>query len=149
MKVQRWLNYTHSRCHYDIQHFWFELNVCLLFTTCAHSGFRLWMIRSREWDVAHMVEMRNSYKILVGKPKGKTHLEDPGVHGGFYWNKYYENWVVGCGFLLIWASARAFFISLLLSKKTRQQSHHQPYQRSRVGFGHYRIPPATTSAQTA
>jgi hypothetical protein len=28
-----------------------------------------------------MVQMRNAYKILTGKPEGKTHLEDIDVSG--------------------------------------------------------------------
>jgi hypothetical protein len=28
-----------------------------------------------------MEEMRNAYKILVGKPEGKSHFEDLGVEG--------------------------------------------------------------------
>jgi hypothetical protein len=30
-------------------------------------------------DRAHMEEMRNAYRILVGKPNGKNHLEDLGI----------------------------------------------------------------------
>jgi hypothetical protein len=43
------------------------------------------MIKSRRtrWTghVARMGEMRNAFKILVGKPEGKNHLEDLGVDG--------------------------------------------------------------------
>jgi hypothetical protein len=28
-----------------------------------------------------MGEMRNAYRILVGKPKGKSHVEDLGIDG--------------------------------------------------------------------
>jgi hypothetical protein len=31
--------------------------------------------------VMHMREMRNAYKILVGKPVGSGHLEDLGIDG--------------------------------------------------------------------
>jgi hypothetical protein len=31
--------------------------------------------------VACMVEMRNAYILLVGKPEGRRHLEDVGVDG--------------------------------------------------------------------
>ena len=31
--------------------------------------------------VARMGESRGVYRVLVGKPKGKNHLEDPGVDG--------------------------------------------------------------------
>jgi hypothetical protein len=39
--------------------------------------------RRMRWvgHVEHMEEMRNAYKILVGKPEGKKHLEDKGVDG--------------------------------------------------------------------
>jgi hypothetical protein len=42
------------------------------------------MIKSRmRWvgHVAHMEEMRNEYKILVGKLKGKRPLHNPGIDG--------------------------------------------------------------------
>lgn len=29
--------------------------------------------------VAHMIEMRNSYKTLDGKPEGKRHVADLGI----------------------------------------------------------------------
>jgi hypothetical protein len=31
--------------------------------------------------VAHMGEGRNLYRVLVGNPEGKNHLEDQGVDG--------------------------------------------------------------------
>jgi hypothetical protein len=31
--------------------------------------------------VACMEESRGAYRVLDGKPEGKNHLEDPGVHG--------------------------------------------------------------------
>jgi len=31
--------------------------------------------------VAYMGEKRDAYRVLVGKPEGKNHLEDPGVDG--------------------------------------------------------------------
>jgi hypothetical protein len=34
-------------------------------------------------DVARMGERRNVYRVLVGKPKGKSHMKDQGVD----WNK--------------------------------------------------------------
>jgi len=34
-----------------------------------------------EWHVARMRERRGVYRVLVGKPEGKSHLEDPGVDG--------------------------------------------------------------------
>jgi hypothetical protein len=35
----------------------------------------------RAWNLAIIVERRGGYRVLVGKPDGKTHLEDPGVDG--------------------------------------------------------------------
>jgi hypothetical protein len=39
--------------------------------------------RSLRWagHVARMWECRGAYRILVGKPEGRNHLEDPGVDG--------------------------------------------------------------------
>jgi hypothetical protein len=39
--------------------------------------------RRMRWagHVAHIGEGRNVYRVLVGKPEGKDHLEDPGVDG--------------------------------------------------------------------
>jgi hypothetical protein len=45
----------------------------------------IWQIRSRRmlWagHVARMEEERNVYRVLVGKPEGKIHLEDQGIDG--------------------------------------------------------------------
>jgi hypothetical protein len=40
-------------------------------------------LRRMRWagHVARMGEERKMYKVLVGKPKGKNHLEDQGVDG--------------------------------------------------------------------
>jgi hypothetical protein len=35
------------------------------------------MIKSRRMQIAHMGEMRNAYKILFGKPEGKSPLGRP------------------------------------------------------------------------
>ena len=43
------------------------------------------VIKSRRmrWTehIAHMEERRGVYRVLVGKPEGKNHLEDTGVDG--------------------------------------------------------------------
>jgi hypothetical protein len=41
------------------------------------------ILRRMKWagHVAHVVEMRNAYNILVGKPEGEIHLEDLGIDG--------------------------------------------------------------------
>jgi hypothetical protein len=45
----------------------------------------VWVIKSRRmrWvgHVAHMGERKGIYRVLVGKPEEKNHLEDPGVDG--------------------------------------------------------------------
>jgi hypothetical protein len=48
--------------------------------------------RRMRWvgHVARMGEERNVYKVLVGKPKGKNHLEDQGVGG-----KMGSEWILG------------------------------------------------------
>jgi hypothetical protein len=33
------------------------------------------------WHVAHMGEGRDVYRVLVGKPGERNHLEDPGIDG--------------------------------------------------------------------
>jgi hypothetical protein len=39
--------------------------------------------RRMRWagNVAHMGESRGVYRVLVGKPEGNSHLEDPGIDG--------------------------------------------------------------------
>jgi len=32
-------------------------------------------------QVLYMEEKRNAYEVLVGKPEGKKHLQDPGIDG--------------------------------------------------------------------
>jgi hypothetical protein len=50
-----------------------------------YSPYIIRMIKSRRmrWvgHVVHMGEMRNAYKILVGKPDGRDHSEDLGIGG--------------------------------------------------------------------
>jgi len=45
----------------------------------------VWMIKSRRMrraeHVAYIGERRGIYRVLVGKPEGKNHLEDPGIDG--------------------------------------------------------------------
>jgi hypothetical protein len=51
----------------------------------------IWQIKSRgmRWagHVAHMEEGRNMYRVLMGKPEGRNHLEDRGINGrmGLEW----------------------------------------------------------------
>jgi hypothetical protein len=45
----------------------------------------IWVIKSRrrKWagHVQSMGERRGAYRILVGRPEGRNHLEDPGIDG--------------------------------------------------------------------
>jgi hypothetical protein len=41
--------------------------------------------------------MRNAYKILVGKPEGKNHLEDLGIGGRIVLKQISEKYSVRCG----------------------------------------------------
>jgi hypothetical protein len=43
-----------------------------------------------------MEEMRNAYKIFVGKPEGKNYSEDLGVDGRIILDWILENRVVSC-----------------------------------------------------
>ena len=44
--------------------------------------------------VAHMRERRGVYRVLVGKPEGKSHLEDPGVDGRIILRWIFRKWDV-------------------------------------------------------
>jgi hypothetical protein len=45
--------------------------------------------------VARVGERRRVYRILVGKPEGKKHLEDPGTDGRVTLRWIFRKW--GCG----------------------------------------------------
>jgi hypothetical protein len=47
------------------------------------------------WHVAHMGESRGVHRILVGKPEGKNHLEDPRVDGRIILRWIFRKWDVG------------------------------------------------------
>jgi hypothetical protein len=52
--------------------------------------------RRMRWarHVARMGERRGVYKVLVGKPEGKNHLEDPGVGGRITVKWIFRKWDV-------------------------------------------------------
>ena len=67
------------------------------------------VIKSRRirWavHVARMEDRRGSYKVLIGKPDGKKHLEDPDVDGRIILRWIFRKWVVG-----IWTGSNWFRI---------------------------------------
>jgi hypothetical protein len=42
-----------------------------------------------------MMERRCVYRVLVGKPEGKTHLEDPGIDGRIILRWIFRKWNAG------------------------------------------------------
>jgi len=50
---------------------------------CSPNIVRVKKSRKIRWagHVARMGERRGVYRVLVGKPEGKNHLEDPGIDG--------------------------------------------------------------------
>jgi len=60
----------------------------------------IWLIKSRimRWavHVACTGERKVTYKILVGKPEGKSHSEDPGVDGSIILRWILRKWDGAC-----------------------------------------------------
>jgi uncharacterized protein (DUF2384 family) len=48
---------------------------------CTPNSIRVIKSRRIVWNVARIEERRSAYRVLVGEPEGKSHLEDPGVDG--------------------------------------------------------------------
>jgi hypothetical protein len=44
-------------------------------------------------------EKRDVHKIIVGKPEGRNHLEDPGVDGRIILKWVFEKWDGGMGWI--------------------------------------------------
>jgi hypothetical protein len=74
-----------------------ELNVL-----CSSPNI-IWVIKSRRlrWagHVARMGEGRGAYRILVGRPEGRNHLEDPGVDGKIILKWIFKNWDGGMNWI--------------------------------------------------
>jgi len=45
--------------------------------------------------VARMGERRDAYRVLVGKPEERDHLEDPGVDGRIILRRIFRKWDAG------------------------------------------------------
>jgi len=53
-------------------------------------------------NVAHMGESRGVYRVLVGKPEGNSHLEDPGIDGRIILRWIFRTWDVRAWTGSIW-----------------------------------------------
>jgi len=49
--------------------------------TCTKQYLGDQVKENEAWHVARMSEMRNAYKIVVGKPETKNHSEDLSING--------------------------------------------------------------------
>ena len=70
---------------------------------CSPNIVRVIKSRRMRWTghVACMEERRGVYRVLVGKPEGKNHLEDPGIDGRIIVRWNFRKWD-GAGNGLIW-----------------------------------------------
>ena len=59
-------------------------------------------VLSRVGYVARMGERRRTYRVLVEKPEGKNHLEDPGVDGKIILKWIFKKLEWGAWTGLIW-----------------------------------------------
>jgi len=71
---------------------------------CSHSIFRMTKSRRMRWagHVACMGERRGVYRVLVGKPEERDHLEDPGVYGRIILRWICRKWDLWVWTGLIW-----------------------------------------------
>jgi hypothetical protein len=67
-------------------------------TQVTHNEKAVRLFRMR-WagHVAHMGEGRSAYRILVGRPEGRNHLEDPGIDGRIILKWIFKKWDGGHG----------------------------------------------------
>jgi len=63
----------------------------------SRSIVRVIKSRRMRWvgHVAHMGDGRGLCRVMVGKPEGKDHLEDPGVDGRIILRRVFRKWDVG------------------------------------------------------
>ena len=71
---------------------------------CSPNIVRVIKSRRMRWagHVARMGERGGACRILVGKPEGNIHLEDPGVDGRILLRWIFWKWDVGVWTGLIW-----------------------------------------------
>jgi len=64
---------------------------------CSPNIFRVIKSQRMRWKghVARMGKRRCVYRVFVGKPVGKNHLEDPGVDGRIILRWIFRKWDVG------------------------------------------------------
>jgi hypothetical protein len=58
------------------------------------------------WHIACMGERRDAYRVLVGKPEGRDHLEEPGVDGRIILIWIFMKWDVGAWTGSFWLRIR-------------------------------------------
>jgi hypothetical protein len=71
------------------------------FLTKYYSGVQ---IKKNEMGGASSMydERRGAYRIFVGRPEGRNHLEDPGVDGTIILNWIFKKWDGGAWIVLMW-----------------------------------------------
>ena len=60
---------------------WRRLNNEQLNDLYTLNSIRVIKARRIRWHVGRVGERRSAYRVFVGKPEGKRHLEDPGIDG--------------------------------------------------------------------
>jgi hypothetical protein len=71
---------------------------------CSPNVVRVIKLRRMRWagHVARMRKERCVYRLLVGKPNEKNHLEDPGIDGRIILKWVFKKWDAGACTGLIW-----------------------------------------------
>jgi hypothetical protein len=65
---------------------------------CSPNILRVIKSRKMRWvgHVARTGDRRNAYRVLVGRPAGRKHLEDLGVDGSIMLKCILNKWNVAC-----------------------------------------------------